>query len=197
VGATNIPLSMIDSPEFHDFLVEINGQFNIPGRKKLGDEIEKVYAELKHSISDVLHQANRISICCDIGSKQGITASFLRVNVHCFTFNNKKCHSITLVVRRFESPYTGERTADLLRAIIDEWKTSHYKVFRSLTDNGSNIVRAFNLLSINEEENDETTIILNEDEHHDDSEKLNSESETTDDEEVSVEKDFEEAGLAV
>ena len=55
VGATNTPLSMIDSPEFHDFLAEINGQYNIPGRKKLGDEIEKVYAELKHTISDVLH----------------------------------------------------------------------------------------------------------------------------------------------
>ena len=187
VGATNTPLSMIDSPEFHDFLAEINGQFNIPGRKKLGDEIEKVYAELKHSISDVLHQANRISICCDIWSKQGMTASFLGVTVHCFTFNNKKRHSITLAVRRFESPHTGERTADLLRAIIDEWKIPHYKIFRSLTDNGSNIV--FNLLSINEEENDETTmkmsIMM--------TVKINSESKTSDDEEVSVEKDLEEA----
>jgi len=90
------------------------------------------------------------------------------------------------VVRRFESSHTGKRIADLLRAIIDQWKIPHYKIFRSLTDNVSNIVRAFNLLSINEEENDETTIILNEDEHHDDSEKLNSESETSDDEEVSV-----------
>ena len=85
VGATNTLLSMIDSPEFHDFLAEINGQYNIPGRKKLGDEIQRVYAELKHTISDVLHHANRISICCDIWSKQGMTASFLGVTVHCFT----------------------------------------------------------------------------------------------------------------
>ena len=60
VGAPNTPLSMIDSPKFHYFLAEINGQYNIPGRKKLGDEIEKVYAELKHTISDVLHHTNRI-----------------------------------------------------------------------------------------------------------------------------------------
>lgn len=97
VGATNTRLSMIDSPQFHDFLAEINGQYNIPGRKKL-DEIEKVYAELKHTISDVLHYTNKISICRDIWSKQGMTESFLGVTVHCFTFNDKKRHSITLAV---------------------------------------------------------------------------------------------------
>ena len=127
---------MVDGPEFRDFLTEMNEQYEIPGRKKIGKEVEKVYTELKHTISLVLQNAKRISLCCDIWTKQGMTASFLGITIHCFTFHDKKRHSITLAVRRFESPHTGERIADLLRAIIDEWNIPYRKIFRSLSDNG-------------------------------------------------------------
>ena len=90
VGATNAPISVVDGSEFHDLLKELNEQYEIPGRKKVGKEIEKVYTELKHTISLVLQNAKRINVCCDIWSKQGMTASFLGITVHCFTFYNKK-----------------------------------------------------------------------------------------------------------
>ena len=153
VGATNVPLSVVDGSEFRDFLTEMNEQYDIPGRKKVAKEIERVYTELKHTILLVLQNAKRINFCCDIWSKQGMTASFLGITVHCFTFRDKKRHCITLAVKRFESPHTGKRIADLLRGVIDEWNIPHYKVFHSLTDNGSNMVKAFNLL-LNEEEED-------------------------------------------
>ena len=72
-----------------------------------------------------------------------------------------------MAVRRFESPHTGERIADLLQAVINEWNIPHCKVFRSLTDNGSNMVKAYNLLSNDEEEDleeDESTGVAREDE---------------------------------
>lgn len=130
-------------------------------------EIEKVYTDLKHTILLVLQNAKRINFCCDIWSKQGMTASFLGITVHCFTFYDKKRHSITLAIRRFESPHTGERIADLLQAVINEWNIPHYKVFHSLTDNGSNMVKAYNLLSNDGEEefeDDESTGVPREDE---------------------------------
>ena len=59
-------------------------------------------------------------------------------------------HNITLTVRRFEQPRTGERTACLLLEILNEWKLQHHKVFRCLTDNGSNMVKAFKILQHDE-----------------------------------------------
>ena len=74
-----------------------------------------------------------------------MTASFL-VTVHLFTHHDKKRHSITLACRRFPSPHTGDRIAELLESVLDEWQIPKEKVFRLLTNNGSNTIRAFNLL---------------------------------------------------
>ena len=143
VGSTNVPLCVVDCPEFRDLLTEMDCQYNIPYRKKLGQEIDQVYSDLQHNIFLVLEQTKRISICCDIWSKQGMTASFLGVTIHCFTVHDKKRHSITLAVNHFEQPHTTERIAELLQSVFDQWDIPRHKVFCSLTDKGSNMVKAF------------------------------------------------------
>ena len=123
-----------------------------------------MYSDLQHNISLVLEQTKRISICCDIWSKQGMTASFLGVIVHCFTVHDRKRHSITLAVKRFEQPHTGERIAELLQSILDQWDIPRHKVFCSLTDNGSNMIKAFKLLSFDETDEEESSEVLSENE---------------------------------
>ena len=54
-----------------------------------------------------------------------------------------KRHSVCLALRRFPSPHSGERIAELLETIIDEWQINRCKLFRILTDNGSNMIAAF------------------------------------------------------
>lgn len=105
-----------------------------------------MYLDLKVKLSEVINNARRISLFCDVWSKQGMTASFLGVTIHCFSPVDRKRHNITLSVKRFEQPHTGDRLANLLLTIIDEWGIPHHKVFRSLTDNGSNVVKAFKVL---------------------------------------------------
>ena len=146
IGSTNAPLSLVDCEEFRDLLSEMDRRYDIPHRWKLGQEINKLYDRLKHNISLHLENAKRVILCCDVWSKQGMTASFLGITVHFFTHHDKKRHSITLACRRFPSPHTGDRIAELLESVLDEWQISKEKVFRSLTDNGSNMIRAFNLL---------------------------------------------------
>lgn len=152
IGATSVPLSLVDCPEFCDLLKEMDKQYDIPGRKKLGKDIDDLYINLKHNMSLKLNDAKRISLCSDIWSKQGMTASFLGVTAHFFTFSDKQHHNLTLAVRRFESPHTAERIAALLQLIVHEWKIE-YKVFRILTDNGSNMVKAFHL-AVNDSHDD-------------------------------------------
>ena len=90
VGAINVLSSVVERPKFCDLVTELNEQYDVPGRKKLGKEIDKVYSELKQTILCVLKNTRRISFCCDIWLKQGMTASFLGITVHCFTFNDKR-----------------------------------------------------------------------------------------------------------
>ena len=150
IGSTNAPLSLVDCEEFRDLLSEMDRRYDIPHRWKLGQEINKLYDRLKHNISLHLENAKRVTLCCDVWSKQGMTASFLGTTVHFFTHHDKKKYSITLACRRFPSPHTGDRIAELLESVLDEWEIPKEKVFRSLTDNGSYMIRAFNLLKTNQ-----------------------------------------------
>jgi len=50
---------------------------------------------------------------------------------------------ITIAVRRFESPHTAERVSKLVDEIVEEWRIPNHKIFRILTDNGSNMVAGF------------------------------------------------------
>ena len=78
--------------------------------------------------------------------------------------NLSRIHDVRpLRVKRFEQPHTGERIAELLQSILDQWDIPHHKVFHSLTDNGSNMVKAFKLLSTDETD-EESSEVLSENE---------------------------------
>uniref|UniRef100_A0A1X7TGF3 DUF659 domain-containing protein n=1 Tax=Amphimedon queenslandica TaxID=400682 RepID=A0A1X7TGF3_AMPQE len=72
-----------------------------------------------------------------------MSASFLGVTAHFFTLNSNKRHSICIALKRFLSPHTGTQIAELLQNIVDGWELSRKKLFRVLTDNGSNTDAAF------------------------------------------------------
>ena len=72
-----------------------------------------------------------------------MTASFLRVRANFFTPNSNKRHSICIALRKFPSPHTGVKIAELLQRIVAEWEIPCNKQFRVFTDNGSDKVAAF------------------------------------------------------
>jgi hypothetical protein len=85
----------------------------------------------------------------DIWTKKGMSASFLGVTAHYYTHEDKQRHQVTLAVRGFSSPHTSQQVAGALGAVRTDWSISHTKVFRVLTDNGSNMVAAFKERIIN------------------------------------------------
>ena len=174
VGSTNVPLSLVDNLEFRDLLFEMDKRYSVPHRKKISQEIEQIYQTMKQRISLTLEHAKKINLCGDIWTKPGMTASFLGLTAHFFTHNDKKAHNITLAVRRFPSPHTGKRKADLLDLIVNEWKIPREKIFRVLSDNGSNMISAFKVKPWLEQEDDE--LESNDDLSEDESD--NEESET-------------------
>lgn len=114
IGATNVPLSLVDNEEFYELLHEMDRKYQVPHRKAVSEEITKTYSHLKAKIRSSLEKAEFVSICADIWSKPGMTASFLGVTAHFFVPDSNTRHSTCIALRRFPSPHTGSRIAELL-----------------------------------------------------------------------------------
>ena len=172
VGATNVPLRLVDNEEFRELLTEFDPRYQIPHRQKLSKEIENLFHKLRNKLSISMQAARKLSLCADIWSKQGMTASFLGITCHYFNHSDMKRHSITLAVKRFPSPHTAARVLEVFESVIEDWKLPVLKIFRVLTDNGSNMLAAFT--GDNEREDDTMNISdIEEDNISDDDDKLN------------------------
>ena len=133
---------MIDGTEFRELIGELDPRFKIPHSKKLGIEIENLYGNFKRKISSSLQNDRIISICTDIWSKPGMTASFLGITAHYFSYQDGQRHNVTLAVSRLPSPQTADRILEAFDAFVCQWNIPQSKLFRVLTDNGSNMVVA-------------------------------------------------------
>ena len=56
-------------------------------------------------------------------------AAFLGVTGHYYTDTDKQPHQVTMAVKRFQSPHTGERIAQTLAGILSQWGIPEYKIF--------------------------------------------------------------------
>ena len=68
------------------------------------------------------------------------------ITAHFFGRKDQHRHSVTLAVRNFSHPHTGERVRELVDEVLREWEIPVSKVVAILTDNGSNMLRAFSTL---------------------------------------------------
>ena len=68
-GATNVPVSLVDNAEFREFVQELDPHFNLPRRKKMGFEIDRVYDNLKSVIISSLQGANHILVFVQISGQ--------------------------------------------------------------------------------------------------------------------------------
>lgn len=133
IGATNSPISLVENPEFKELVHVLDSRYQVPTRATIEKELNKVLIEMKGNIQSYMDQARLVNVCADIWTKRGMTASFLGVTAHFFSFKDHKRHNVTLAVRSMASPHT----------ILEEWKLPRFKIHCILTDNGSNMVAAF------------------------------------------------------
>ena len=129
----------------------------MPRRTALNKEIDKVLFELKQKITCLLRNARKINLTADIWTKKGMSSSFLGVTAHFFNRVDHKKYNITLAVRPFESPHTGNRILSEIKSILSDYDLRIQDIGVILTDNGSNMIKAFNadsLLNLVTEDND-------------------------------------------
>ena len=76
IGATNVPLNLVEKAEFRDLLTELDCHYPVPGRAKISKEIDKIVTDLKGKIASFLQSSRCVNICADIWSKKRNDASF-------------------------------------------------------------------------------------------------------------------------
>ena len=140
VGSTNVPNSIVTSPEFCDILTTADPCYSVPGRTAISKEI---LIDMKAKIGTHLHEARKISITADIWSKKGMSTSYLGVTAHFFSQKDHLRHCVTLAVRRMPSPHTGENIRSVVQEVLSEWEIPSSKISAVLTDNGSNMIASF------------------------------------------------------
>ena len=161
IGATNMPNSLVENPEFKALLSACDPRYHVPGRGAISKEIDVILAEVKGKIQDSLSSANKINLCADIWTKRGMSSSYLGVSAHFFSRKDHKRQVATLAVRRMTGEHTGDNIRALVEEILKEWDIPTAKIGVIMTDSGSNMVKAFrqSLDSMEEgedEEEDET-----------------------------------------
>ena len=95
----------------------MNRKYQVPHRKGVSQEMSKIYHHLQETIRLLLSKAV-ISLCANILSKPGLTASFLSVTAHFFTPDLNKRHSFCIAL----IPHTGVRIAELIQRIVAKWE---------------------------------------------------------------------------
>ena len=107
-----------------------------------------------------------------------MTASFMGVTAPFFVSNKR--HFVALAVRRMPSPHTGENILRIIESVTSDYEISELQLNKVLTDNGSNMVKAYKNISMKKylsdgdvseneepEDEDELDLIMSDDETDD------------------------------
>lgn len=155
IGSTNVAISLVDNAEFRSLLRTLDPRYPVPGRKLMGKKLDKLILEMKGNIQQFMSTAQRFSLCADIWSKKGLSSSYLGITAHFFARKDHQKHSVTLAVRKFPHPHTGERVREVVEEVLKEWDIPVKKIAAILTDNGSNMVKAFRMQVLSQVESDD------------------------------------------
>lgn len=145
IGSTSTPKSHVERKEFREILEALDPKYKPPTRQDISNTIAEVEHGIRKKIMDILAETSCISaICIDLWSRKNLTASYVGVTGHFFDSKKGICR-VLLGLERLDYPHTAERIVDATNGVLSKWNLdlSSDKIFRILTDNGTNVVKAF------------------------------------------------------
>ena len=138
---------------------------------------------LKDKIMAYMSMARRINLCTDIWSKKGMTASFLGVTVHFFASEQR--HNATIAVKRMPTRHTAENILAIFVDVLTDWGILGEMVGNTITNNGSNMIKAFK----DDQQSTDSEVAIDEENMEDLEAATDEDDDSSDDEDDSNSKD--------
>lgn len=150
IASSMIPFRVVEDPFFKEFMDLFNISalgLHITNRRSLVTQFNNLYDKLNSIIREKIRKVDFLCTTADIWSAK--RRSFLGVTCHWINDSLER-ESVTLACRRFRSPHTYNRIAELLNEINHDFNVDTNKIKATITDNGSNFLKAFREYGVKE-----------------------------------------------
>ncbi|RLU16751.1 hypothetical protein DMN91_010819 [Ooceraea biroi] len=141
-----VPYNTVDLPAFRkifdDMNIRKNGkQLHHLSARTLLRRIEESYNNKMKSIKHEILNTKHVCTTADIWSSH--SRRFIGVTVHWIDAQSVKRISYAIACKRFSGSHTHDRIANILNEIHSNYEITSEKLIATVTDNGSNFVKAF------------------------------------------------------
>ena len=135
-----LPLSILDAPAFTNFITSLDSKYTLPSRKNMSTTLlTKKAEEIKTKMTDILQEAECVSLTLDFWSNRQMRG-FLGITCH--VVKDWTLLSLMIECQRFRGHHTAENIWHYYSEAIASHGISE-KIVTTVTDNASNVVKAF------------------------------------------------------
>ena len=143
-GANPIATSFISNEDIRLCFEIADSRLRVHTRPALEKHIHQLLTEMRMTTIEKLNFARMICISSDIWTKKGMSSSYLGVMATFFDPKTDQKENIVLAVRKFESTHhTALNIIKEMDDVLQIYKVPKEKIWKVITDSGSNMVCAF------------------------------------------------------
>lgn len=136
----SVPNQIVQEKSFISFVEALDPSYHVPSKEAIGKEMNRLVKGMQQNIA----KATAIHFCTDlIVVKKGIDVILFGHHCSFCSHQDNHRHSVLLAVKQVPHPHTGEGVRDAFLSVVDKWEIPHSKISIVVTDNGSNMVKAF------------------------------------------------------
>ncbi len=139
------PLSTVNDPGFRRMIRAFEPRYTPPDRKTIATHyLPQMFETEKKLVRELVRCAEHFAVTTDLWTSRAKHA-YTGLTVHYIT-GEFSLQSHLLETKEFPESHTGENIAEELEGILQEWNLPLDRLSAVTTDNGSNIVRAADIL---------------------------------------------------
>ena len=139
------PLSIVDKPGFRHMVRKLNPRYQMPSRKHFTEyEIPRMYNQVKSTFQGRIKLVNYFSATTDLWTSAA-NIPFMSFTIH-FIDSAWNLKSYCLGTIHLGDEHSGENIAAAITELLNDWELNADHLVATTTDNGTNMVAAFNKL---------------------------------------------------
>ena len=153
----SLPVSLVDNPNLCKFLADMDPKFTPPCRQTVTTSIIPQLVQKKRTnLKGLISSVSDVALTTDEWTDRRMHA-FPGVTVHVYNVKSGKSTSHLLAFRAFPGTHSGQRIAEELGAVIDEFEL-RTKLRYIVSDNASAMKRAMHILLDVPESDDQNSL---------------------------------------